>query len=86
MTIAYFTVQGATISKEGETIFLQKEKERVAQILIKDIDAIVAFGHISVSPPALDLILKNAIPITFISLRGRLKGRIVPAGDKNVHL
>ena len=86
MTIAYLTTQGASLTKEGEVLYLEKDKERISTILVKDLSAIVIFGHISISPPALDLIFKNAIPVSFISVHGRYKGKIAPAGDRNVPL
>lgn len=86
MTIAYFTTQGALITKEGERICLEKNQERVAEIIIKDLSAIIIFGQIAITPPALDLIFKNNISCAFLSLNGRLKARLVPVEGKNVPL
>jgi len=86
MTIAYFTTQGASIIKDGERICLEKDQERVAEILTKDLSTIIIFGHISITPPALDLIFKNNISLAFITLHGRLKARLVPVEGANVPL
>jgi len=86
MTIAYFTTQGASIVRDQERICLDKCQERVAEILLKDLQTIIIFGNISITPPALDLIFKNNISLAFISLHGRFKARLVPQEGNNVPL
>ena len=86
MAIVYFTEQGGKVAKEGSSLFLKKDKDVLVRIPIKNLEALVVFGRISFTPQAIDLLLIEAVPVSLLSIRGRLKGSLRPVGTKNVPL
>jgi CRISPR-associated protein Cas1 len=86
MTVVYFQCQGAKVVRNNGLLCLETQNNILAETLIKDIDSLVIIGHIALTAQAVDAILFNGIPTSFLSLRGRYKGRLAPAGDKNVPL
>jgi CRISP-associated protein Cas1 len=84
--IIYLTEQGSYIKRAGQRLLIVKEKETLSDIPVFKIKQILLFGNITVTPQALNLLLENGIDVAFLSMRGRIKGRLMSAESKNIYL
>jgi CRISPR-associated protein Cas1 len=82
----YITRHGAHISKEGMTIVVFADGERLLQIPVLTISGVVCFGGVSCTPPAMELCSEHGVIITFLSESGRFLGRVVGPVHGNVLL
>jgi CRISPR-associated protein Cas1 len=82
----YITRHGAHISKEGMTLVIFADGERLLQIPVLTISGVVCFGGVSCTPPAMELCSEHGVIITFLSESGRFLGRVVGPVHGNVLL
>lgn len=73
----YVTTQGAKLCYRKRRLVVEKDGEEVAAIPAIHVDEVLIFGNVSVTTPALGFLLGNDIPATFLTVRGRYKGRLV---------
>ncbi|MDR7595371.1 MAG: CRISPR-associated endonuclease Cas1, partial [Armatimonadota bacterium] len=86
MTVLYVVEQGAVVQKEGERLVVRKEGRPLASVPVFKVDSVVVFGGVQVSTQAIALLLGNGVELAFMSMDGRLKGRLMPAESRNVLL
>lgn len=86
MSILYISEQGAKIKKESSRIFVEKDDIELLEIQTRKISAIVVMGNIQITTQSLTLLTGEGIPITFLSLDGKIKGELLPILNKNLHL
>jgi|DewCreStandDraft_4_1066084.scaffolds.fasta_scaffold08602_7 CRISPR-associated protein Cas1 len=86
MPILYLSEQGSKVHKEGNRIIVRKEDATLIDISLFKIDTIVVLGNVHFSTQALGDILTKGIDIAFLTLNGRLKGRIESYKSKNIPL
>jgi len=67
----YVSSQGSYLSKEGETVVVEREKQKVLQLPIHTLDGIVCFGNVLCSPFLLGFCAERDVSISFLSERGR---------------
>lgn len=82
----YVTEPDLYLAADGNNIEILKNHERVKRIPLVNLEAIVTFGHQGISPNLLEKCLYNNIPVTFLSMRGNFKGRIIGKQNGNVLL
>lgn len=83
MPFLYVTEQGAHIAKKGSHIEVQKDGERLADMAIKDVDALIVFGGVHPTTDALLALLSAGADVAFLTAGGHFKGRAVSATGKN---
>ena len=82
----YVTTQGAKLRYRKRRLVIEKEdqehgKQEVAAVPAVHVDQVLIFGNVSITTPALSFLLKKEIDTTFLTVRGRYKGRLVgPSG------
>lgn len=86
MAALYVVEQGAVVQKEGERLVVRKEGRPLASVPVFKVDSVVVFGGVQVSTQAVALLLANGVELAFMSVDGRLKGRLMPAESRNVLL
>ncbi|MHA2621493.1 MAG: CRISPR-associated endonuclease Cas1 [bacterium JZ-2024 1] len=91
MSTLYILQDGALLKREGERfkVVAPDENQNFTTILdipLIKVDQIVIFGHCTITPPALDIILDNNIDVAFLSRYGRYKGRLQPEISTNAPL
>lgn len=86
MPILYLAEQGSKIKKEGNRIIVIKEGVMLADVSLFKIDTIAVFGNVQFSTQALGDILSKGIDLSFLTVYGRIKGRIESYKSKNVLL
>jgi CRISPR-associated protein Cas1 len=82
----YLVEQGAVLRKEGERFVVTKDNQILLTVPAFKVDAVLIFGHVQLTTQAISALLNNGIDVSFLSLRGRLKGKLVPLEGKNVLL
>lgn len=85
MTTLYLTEQGATVRRENERLIVKNGDETKEIPLIK-IDRVVVLGRVHLTTGAVNALLQMGIDTTFLSGRGRLRGRLTAIESKNAPL
>ena len=86
MSILYLSEQGSKVSKEGNRVLIRKDDALLLDISLFKIDTVVVLGNVQFSTQAMGDILTKGIDIAFLTMQGRLKGRVEAYKSKNVPL
>jgi CRISP-associated protein Cas1 len=84
MGTAYITQQDAFIGKIDERLTVTVEKNKLLDIPLIKLDAVVVMGRATISPAAIFELLQRKIPLTFLSDTGQYLGKLEPALTKNI--
>ncbi len=79
MAILYVLEQGAKLRRKGSRIIVEKDDEVISDIPGFKLEQVVIYGNVSFTVPILDYLLKANVGVSFLSMRGRLKGHLWPA-------
>lgn len=82
----YLTQDDLYLYQEGETIVIEKKKEKVLQLPVHNLEGIVIFSHTSVTPQVLDLCSSHDIHVSYISHTGKFLVKIQNPMHGNVTL
>lgn len=82
----YINTQGAYLHKERETLVIEVNKQKVAQLPIHGIGGIFCFGNVLVSPFVLGFCGENGVNLAFFTEYGRFLGRMQGIQSGNVLL
>lgn len=82
----YVVEQGAVVQREGERVVVRKDGQLLLSVPVFKLDSVVVFGGVQLTTQVLALLLTNGVEVSFMSTDGRLKGRLMPAESRNVHL
>lgn len=82
----YVTTQGAYLSREGETVCVNIERETKLKVPVHNLDGIVCFGPVSCSSPLMALCGEKGIVLSFLSENGRFLARVHGPVSGNVLL
>lgn len=78
METLYVTQENCRIRAEGQHLRLTRRGETLTTIPLTDLRTLVIFDTVSLTTPALDLLLANGTDILYMSKWGKLKARILP--------
>jgi CRISPR-associated protein Cas1 len=76
----------ARIGKDGETLIISIEGEKVASARLAEVSQVAIFGHATLTTPALHELMRREIPVTWHSTGGWFLGHTVGLGHRNVEL
>ena len=82
----YITTQGSYLHKERETLVVEQERKKVAQLPVHSIGHIFCFGNVLVSPFLLGFCGENNVNLAFFTENGRYLGRLQGRQSGNVLL
>ena len=82
----YVTSQGSYLSKEGETVVVERERQKVLQLPVHTIGDIVCFGNVLCSPFLLGFCAERGISISFMTEYGRFLAAVRGPVSGNVLL
>jgi CRISPR-associated protein Cas1 len=82
----YVSSQGSYLHQEGETVVVEKEKQKVLQLPIHTIGGIVCFGNVLCSPFLLGFCAERDVAISFLSEHGRFLASVRGPVSGNVLL
>ena len=84
MAILYITQQGAVLHKSGNQVIVKKNREVLQEIPIVQLDEVIIFGNGHLTTQAMSYLLNKSIPVSFLSSRGKYKGRLQPGYARDV--
>ena len=67
----YVTLDGAYLSKDGETVLVRVEHETRLRVPIHTLEGIVCFGQVAISPPLMGFCAEHNVGVSFLSDHGR---------------
>lgn len=82
----YITTQGSYLHKERETLVVEQDRKKVAQLPIHSIGHIFCFGNVLVSPFLMGFCGENNVNVAFFSESGRFLARLQGRQSGNVLL
>lgn len=82
----FVTTQGTYLRKDGQTVDVRVEKKSRLRIPIHNLDGIVAFGRVGVSPALLGACTEANITISFLTMNGRFLASVAGYAPGNVLL
>jgi CRISPR-associated protein Cas1 len=82
----YVSSQGSYLRKEGETVVVEREQEKVLQLPIHTIGSIVCFGNVLCSPFLLGFCAERDISVAFLSEYGKFMASVRGPVSGNVLL
>lgn len=86
MANLYLTEQGAVLRKSGDRVVVSKDDRDLLEVPCHHLDAVLIFGNVHFTTPALRKLLEHGIELAFLSRRGRLLCQLTPPMPKNVIL
>lgn len=82
----YITTQGSYLHKERETLVVEQERKKVAQLPVHSVGHIFCFGNVLVSPFLLGFCGENNVNVAFFTENGRFLARLQGRQSGNVLL
>jgi len=86
MSAVYITEQGAVVRQSSQHLVVMKGTQRLAQLHPFHIDQLLLFGNVQLTTQAINLLLKEGVDVAFLTLNGKLHGRLVATESKNMLL
>jgi CRISPR-associated protein Cas1 len=86
MATLYLSEQGSTLRREQNRIIVERDDVRLAELHEFKLERVVIFGNIQLTTPVIGFLLDRGIETTFLSLHGKLKGRLAPLATRNAIL
>jgi CRISPR-associated protein Cas1 len=86
MPTLYLTEQGSCLRQEQGRLIVEKDGCRLFSAPALQVDRVLIFGMVQVTPHALSLLLSQGIETSFLSVQGRLKGHLIAPCSKNIAL
>ena len=77
----YLVEQGSRLTKRGRRLSVAKEDAVVTQVALVQVSQVIVFGNVSITTPALQLLLREGIEVVLLSRTGRFYGRLI--GEQN---
>jgi len=86
MSVIYITKQDVKITKQSRRLVVCAKDRIVLEIPDFKIERLVIFGNAHITTPALNFLLDRGIEVSFLTVRGRLRGRLIGKSSKNIFL
>ena len=82
----YVTIPDTYLSLDGENVVVLKEKQEIGRIPLHNIERIMTFGYLGVSPALMGKCVKSGIELVFMSPYGKFLARVEGNVNGNVLL
>jgi CRISPR-associated protein Cas1 len=86
MAALYLTEQGSKLRKTSQRLVVEKGGTTLLEVPASGIDRVLVFGAVQLSTQVISFLLDSGIDVSFLSMGGRLKGKLIPVESKNVFL
>lgn len=86
MATLYVTEPEARVEKEYQRIIVTLEGEVIQSVPLNSLTEIVIMGFAGATTQALLTLLDHGIGLTFLTRTGKIRGRLIPAGQSNLPL
>lgn len=81
--ILYIDEQGTKVLKDGERVVVTKDDETIKEIPVSHLDEMILVGGVNLTTPTVKLLLKQQIPVHYLSIDGKYLGSFQPVISKN---
>jgi CRISP-associated protein Cas1 len=81
----FVTDQGALLKKSGRRLIITKDKKIIHERHFSDVSRILLFGNIQLSTQLISSVLHEGIDVSFFSMFGKYKGKLVGQNSKNIY-
>jgi len=86
MATVYLTEQRSVVRKEDACLVVHMPDKRKVEIPLLKVDQVFVVGDVTLTTPALHVLLESNIEVCFLTAYGRFRGRLAPACSKNAPL
>lgn len=86
MATLYLTEQGSKLGKTSRRLVVEKEGRRLLEVPEFKVDRVLIYGNVQITTQAIAFLLSNGIETSFLTVYGKLKGRLSPIESKNILL
>lgn len=84
--IVYVTTQGSKVVRQGRHLLVTLGTDIHHTLFINKLEQLILCGNITLTTPALSLLLQEGIDTVFLRQDGRYRGRLATTEPKNVYL
>ncbi|MEZ6146887.1 MAG: type I-C CRISPR-associated endonuclease Cas1c [Planctomycetaceae bacterium] len=82
----FVTTQGAYLAKQGAAVAVRVKKETKLRIPIHNLEGIVCFGRVNMSPQLMQACAEQGVSVSLLSEHGRFRAAVVGFSPGNVLL
>lgn len=82
--VLYVNTQGAVVGRDGEVLVARYGKEKLGEAPLSNLRQVCLFGQVQITTPALQLLLREGVPVCFFSQGGFFYGLAQGLPTKNV--
>ncbi len=82
----FITTEGTYLAKDGQAVAVRIEKETKLRVPLHNLDGIMCFGRIGVSPQLMGACAEANVSISFLSPQGRFRASVIGFSPGNVLL
>lgn len=86
LNVLYITTPDTYLSLEGENIVIKKDEKKAMQLPLHNLENVVCFGYLGVSPALMGACAERNIGLCFLTPNGRFLARVVGKVKGNVLL
>lgn len=86
MRALYLTERDLELVRRGERLLVRRDGRVILDLPVAQLDSVVVVGNVSLTAPALALLLEAEVPVVFLSYGGRYRARVQPAWSRNALL
>lgn len=86
MSTIYLTEIGSVVRISSRHLVVTKGTESILQMPLIKVDRLLLFGNITITAPAMGVLLDEGIEVCYLSSSGKYRGKIQAAESKNVLL
>jgi CRISP-associated protein Cas1 len=86
MPVLYLTEPQSVLRKTSDRLIVEKDGEELLVVPCAKLEAVLIFGNVQVTTPALVELWEHGIELAFLSPRGVLRGQLTPPKAKNLPL
>ena len=73
----YIVEQGARLRIEQRRLIAEKGGQRIVQVPLAHTNAVILFGNVSLTTPAMKRLMSSGVDVIFLTRDGRYEGRLV---------
>lgn len=86
MRVLHVVKEGAVLRRQEDRIRVVSGRECIAEVVVRDLEQVVLWGNVTVTGPAVALLVERGVDVVLLGPGGRFRGRIVGTGSGHVAL
>ncbi|MHA1294250.1 MAG: CRISPR-associated endonuclease Cas1 [Promethearchaeota archaeon] len=86
MAVIYLLEQGSTLRKVSRRLVVEKDGHVLLEVPEFKIERIIIFGNIQLTTQVMKFLLQSGIETSFMTIYGKLIGKLSPIESKNIEL